>query len=205
MWRPGVRVLLMLMACAGFGCAATVVVDHAASEKTANAAGDSEHARSPAAFPEAWVGSWRGMCRAELSGGRTRSFAMQLDVAATDDPRRFAWHITYGDGDAAQLRPYELVIVDEAQGLYRVDEKNSIEIESRLFGDELHCIYSVGGSVILVTYALSADGLTFDLVVGDAAGIITTGGDGDVPEVLVYPVPTVQHALLRRIDDLSPQ
>lgn len=126
---------------------------------------------------------------------------MQLRIQPTEDSLRFQMHIVYGVDTVAGLRPYELVIVDPGKGLYAIDEKNSIVMESYLLGGKLYNRFEVQGNLLLSTTELIGDKLEFEVISGNMAPVSITGGKAEtdeIPPVKAYPVVTRQWALLQR-------
>jgi hypothetical protein len=154
--------------------------------------------RKPVLFPESWEGIWKGTCRAQDPKGGGFSFAMELHILPLSDEERMTWKIVYGEGAKRQVRDYEIVALDRSRGLFSVDEKNSILIDSFLIGDALHSQYSVGGTLITIRYAMQQGTIVFDLLSSSLENPTESGGDGDVPAVFAYPVSAAQRAVLVR-------
>lgn len=100
-------------------------------------------------------------------------------------------------------RPCELVPVAPEKGIWKVDEKNSIAMESYLYGPKLLCWFTVQGSRILCTYEKTGDNtMVFEVVSGMETAISTTGntkqGEEEIPEVKTYPVSVFQRAILKK-------
>ncbi|MSR64051.1 MAG: hypothetical protein EXS08_16640 [Planctomycetes bacterium] len=176
----------LLLALAGFTACSAVP----------RAAPELEPAR---AFPAAWLGTWRGTVQAHDGGGARETFSMELTIAPTDDPTRFAWTIVY-DGNAGRSeRPYELVVRDAVHGRYAIDE-GELELEARLLDDTLYTWFDVEGARLLVRERLEdagtpAEALAFELLSsGDDATVIS---DAD-PSTSSHPPGNLQRARLRR-------
>jgi hypothetical protein len=93
--------------------------------------------------------------------------------------------------------------VEPAKGLWRVDEKNSIVMESYLYGPKLLCWFTVQGSRVLCTYEKTKeDTLVFEVISGAETAVSTTGNtkqsDEDIPEVKTFPCSVFQRAVLKR-------
>lgn len=154
-----------------------------------------------------WLGRWTGPAtlhhpgRAEAS----RSFAMELRIAATDDPARFDWTIVYitpGAGDAPaqrQERAYQLVALDAAAGRFEIDERNGIVIPASLIGGAFYSCFTVQGNQITASYRLtSGASIELELITTDALRPSTTGDQDGVPPVVVLRPKAVQRAVLVR-------
>lgn len=154
-----------------------------------------------------WLGRWTGPAtlhhpgRAEVS----QSFAMELRIAATDDPASFDWTIVYitpGTGDAPaqrQERAYRLVALDAAAGRFEIDERNGIVIPATLMGSAFYSCFTVQGSQITASYRLTPEAkIELELVTTDALRPSTTGDQDGVPPVVVLQPKAVQRAVLVR-------
>ena len=155
----------------------------------------------PFKFPNDWAGSWKGNLDASYPGGRMMTYAMELQIAQTDDPNAWTWQLIYGEGDKRQVRDYELQIVKAEFGEYLIDEKNSIIIPSSLAGNQLVCLYSVEDAIMTVRYERCSNGIIFTLESYQFGNPVISGGDGEVPQVSSYPLTVVQHALLQKNDN----
>lgn len=155
------------------------------------------------AFPASWSGVWAGTLDIFGPKGKAQSVPMEVEVFRLDTSKqgRYAFTLMYGSRDK-DYRPYELVPVAPEKGLWRVDEKNSIVMESYLRGPVLLCWFVVQGSRILTTYEKTGDTLIFEVISGNETPVSTTGntkqGEEDIPEVKSYPVGVFQRAVLRR-------
>jgi len=150
-------------------------------------------------FPDDWVGSWRG--EIEMPPARTAAgpVIMELAIERTDDPDRFGWTIVYDAPEGRQVRAYELVARNRAEGRYAIDERNGIVLEAREFDGVLYSWFSIGGSNILVREALlrGPDGecVEVEFVTALDRDTVTTGPNAEARSLI--PV-SVQRAQLRR-------
>jgi hypothetical protein len=109
------------------------------------------------AFPQSWLGRWKGDLSAETSRGN-QSLKMELVIAATDDPKRFIWTIVYDSPAGRQERPYFLEAIDAKAGRYVIDEGNGIRLSAWLsHGDTLTSAFDVGESSLVATDRFDAE------------------------------------------------
>lgn len=160
-------------------------------------------AQSESSFPASWLGNWTGELEIYNSRGLAQKIFMGLNIQPTDSAGVFTYEITYGEGEAAQTRPYVLQTVDPAKGHYRVDEGNSILLDAYWRGSVLVEIFSVEGSLLITTIEqVEPDVLLWQIIVGKMEGTTLTGGgefEGEkMPEVTNYMVPVMQRARLLR-------
>ena len=155
-------------------------------------------------FPASWAGRWAGSLDIYSPKGMAQTIPMFLDISKIDSSTtgRYTWGMVYVSKEK-DWRPYELVPVEPARGLWRIDEKNSILMESYLFGSKLLCWFVVQGSRILCTYEKAdANTIVFEVMSGKEAPVSTTGntkqGEEDIPEVKTYPFQGFQRGVLRR-------
>jgi hypothetical protein len=156
------------------------------------------------AFPASWVGDWSGTLEIYTAKGLAQSVPMTVVIHPIDSSTegRYTFGLIYGAKDQ-DWRPYELVPVDPGKGLWKVDEKNSIAMESYLYGSKLLCLFTVQGSRILCTYEKTGpDTMVFEIMAGPEAAVSTTGNTehlGEkIPEVNTYPFSAFQRAVLKR-------
>lgn len=158
-------------------------------------------------FPEDWAGVWKGDLNIWNAKGLSTTIPMTIDILPIDTSTtgRYTFGLTYGSKNE-DWRPYELVPVKPELGLWRVDEKNTIVMESFLLGPKFLCWFVVAGersTRILCTYErLDAETMAFEVIAGTEAPASTTGKSKhegeDIPEVKTYPVNGFQRALLKR-------
>ena len=82
-------------------------------------------------------GQWIGDCDQQRDGNTNGSFSMGLNVGYIGIDQagkdRYTWEIVYPNA----TRDYELVVIDQEQGVYQVDEKNGFIIDYLYTGGEL--------------------------------------------------------------------
>ncbi len=153
-------------------------------------------------FPESWLGSWEGDLNIYKENKLVQTLPIELEMLAIDTSDNYVWAIIYGEDKVAGRRSYELEIINAEKGIYRIDEKNSIKLESYLFGNKLYSQFSVMGSQLLCTYEKVDDKMIFEIISGSIDPVSITGGkivdEEDIPEVKAYPVTVMQKALLHQ-------
>ena len=164
------------------------------------------HAQAPdsLSFPASWSGDWVGQLEIFNGKGLVQRIAMEIEIHKLDTSTqgRYTFGLVYGSKEK-DWRPYELVPVDPARGLWRDDEKNSIVLESYLYGPKLLSWFVVQGSRVLsMLEKTDANTLVFEIVSGQETPVSTTGntkqGEEEIPEVKTYPVGVYQRAVLHR-------
>jgi hypothetical protein len=153
-------------------------------------------------FPESWQGDWTGTLEIFNGKGLVQTVEMSVEIHKIDSSKegRYTFGLVYGSRDK-DWRPYELVPVNPEKGLWKVDEKSSIAMESYLYGPKLLCWFTVQGSRILCTYErIDEQTMLFEVVSGSETPVSTTGntkqGEEEIPEVKTFPFNVFQRAKL---------
>ncbi|TAK39294.1 MAG: hypothetical protein EPO28_10875 [Saprospiraceae bacterium] len=153
-------------------------------------------------FPASWAGEWKGTLEIFNASGKVQELPMELHIQPVDSSENYTWTIIYGEDKVAGRRPYELVPVEPAKGLYKINEKNSIAMEGYLLGGKFFQWFEVSGSVLFTSTALVGEELVWEIVVSSTEPVSSTGNetvDGEeIPEVKTFPVTALQTAKLRR-------
>lgn len=160
--------------------------------------GSAQSPEKDAAFPSSWLGSWKGPSEVIRGGRVAMKFPMELHIEPMEGDGRFAWRIVYGEGERRQVRPYEIETVDAAKGHFRIDEKNSIVLDSYFENENLRSRFWVADNVIEATYARDGDTMIVTMTTFGAKPVTMTGGEGRVPPVASYGLRSVQRAVLKR-------
>ncbi|MDO8366762.1 MAG: hypothetical protein Q7T20_08210 [Saprospiraceae bacterium] len=153
-------------------------------------------------FPESWSGDWSGTLEIFNGKGKVQSVEMALEIHKIDTSKegRYTFGLVYGSKEQ-DWRPYELVPVASEKGIWKVDEKNSIVMESYLYGPKLLCWFVVQGSRVLCTYEKTADNtIVFEVISGMETAVSTTGNtkqaEEEIPEVKTFSCSVFQRAIL---------
>lgn len=155
------------------------------------------------AFPDSWAGAWHDTLHIYGARGKVQSVPMWLEIEKIDTSStgRYTFGLVYGSKEE-DWRPYELVPVDPAKGLWRVDEKNGIVMESYQFGPKLLCWFVVNDSRVFCTYEKRENDILFEVYAGQEQAVSATGntvqGEEEIPEVKTFPFSVFQRAELKR-------
>ena len=165
-------------------------------------------AAQTAAFPAAFVGSWRGDCTLAVPAGKGMDFVMGLEIGELKKnpagEERAVWTIVYDGKQGKQERPYELVVRDAAKGLYAIDEKQGIVLECSLIDSTLYGHFSVEGVEITSVEKFLGAGtpderIEIELITVRKDAIKVTGGKDGIPDISTGAAASVQKATLRRV------
>lgn len=148
-------------------------------------------------FPIDWVGEWEGRLEIFNVKGKSMDLYMGLNILPLENDR-YTWTIIYGEGEKRQERKYELMPKDTAKGHYLIDEKNSIILDDFLLGNTLYSRFEVMENLLLTSYKLEGEILTFEVISGNLEPINATGGQDSIPVVNSYNVFVMQRAELKR-------
>jgi hypothetical protein len=155
-------------------------------------------------FPKGWIGTWHGTLEIFSAKG-TQSVPMWVEIAPLDTSKqgRYQFGLVYGSKEKDN-RPYELVPIDTAKGIWAVDEKNEIVMEGYLRGPKYLTWFVVQNNRVLCTYELKdAETMLFEVIGGRETAVSVTGdtilaGNDTIPEVKTYPIGVFQRAQLKR-------
>jgi len=157
------------------------------------------------AFPRDWQGKWKGTLLVLTMPNRSERVPMTLEIARTADSSRYTFAMTYGKDSVKGRRAYEVVIVNSRQGLYVIDEKNSIKLDAYFLANRLISQYTVQGTRIISSYEYTGRSLIFEVISGRDGYINTTGGgkdpatNRDISLVQTFPLGGWQRAILTRV------
>ncbi len=154
-------------------------------------------------FPKSWEGKWGGTL--EIFKGFRKGYEtpMELHILPDADSTKYSWHIIYGEDKVEGLRPYDLHIIDPSKGLYKVDENNSIAIETYYFADKFVSLFEVEGSLLLSSVEKRGNQLVWEIFAGNMEPVSVTGdtimGTDTISPVQTFPINVMQRALLGRM------
>jgi hypothetical protein len=152
-------------------------------------------------FPKSWEGNYQGELKIYGVDSVAMKLKMKLDIVQKTDSV-FQWKITYDFRGKEDVRDYELVVVDKKRGMYKIDEKNSIVIDSYYKTDIFTSFFEVMNSYIISTYTKVNDTVEFEIISGDGKKPTISGNskveNEDIPEVKSYLVNGRQKAVLKK-------
>ncbi|HHB51656.1 MAG TPA: hypothetical protein ENK75_01225 [Saprospiraceae bacterium] len=158
-------------------------------------------------FPESWIGNYKGTLAIYTIDSVAVRVPMALKIQPTAKDSIYNWTIIYtfknGEKD---VRSYQLLVVDNKKGMYKIDEKNSIVIDTFYLNDVVTSFFNVMDNFIIATYKKNKDAdIIFEIIAAKSKEISSTGGqktDNDsIPEVLSYSVNGRQKAILYKIPE----
>lgn len=153
-------------------------------------------------FPASWEGIWVGNLEIFNNKGLAQTLPMELHILPIEDSNHYTWTIFYGEDKVAGKRDYELVPTDTLNGIYSIDEKNSIAMEGYFLGEKYFQRFEVMGNLLLTTTEKTSETeLIWEIISGKLEAVSSTGKqevDGEeIPEVKTYPINVLQRARLQ--------
>lgn len=152
-------------------------------------------------FPKDWLGTWSGELEIFSGLKKVNSIPMTLEISEQESTDRLKYFITYAD----DLRAYYLHAVDSAKGHYLLDEKNGIQIDTYLIGDQLISTFEVMGSLIHTRSYRTGSALQYEIVAGRIEPVSISGdtimGQDTIPPVQAFPFTVSQLATLTRVEN----
>jgi len=154
-------------------------------------------------FPQSWLGSYKGDLMIYGTDSVKMKLKMTVNIVKTANDSVVDWTIIYDLEGKKDVRPYSLVVVDKERGHYKIDERNSIEIDSYFHNNNiLTSFFKVNESYIIATYKKIESTLVFEIIAGKLVPISITGNqmvnEEEIPQVDTFPVSGRQKAVLVR-------
>jgi hypothetical protein len=159
---------------------------------------------SQQSFPESWEGNYKGQLMIYGVDSVKMKIDMELKIAKTSNDSVFDWTIIYNFKGKNDIRAYSLLIVDRQKGHYKIDEKNSILIDSYFHNNSvLTSFFEVAESNIIASYSKKDDDIIFEIISSKTEPVSRTGNtkykDEDISEVLSFKVNGRQRGVLKRM------
>lgn len=153
-------------------------------------------------FPKSWEGNYKGELQIYGVDSVRMKLVMKLDIAKKSDSI-YQWKITYDFKGKEDVRDYELVLVDKIKGIYKIDEKNTIVINSYYKTGIFTSFFEVMDSFIISTYTKNKEDIIFEIIAANGKNPSITGNskfnNEDIPEVKTFLVNGRQKAILKKI------
>lgn len=146
-----------------------------------------------------WLGNYKGDLTSINNAGKKMTYAMEI-IFAKETDSTWQWTIVYGEGNKRQERPYKLIL--KPNGMYEIDEQNSIVLSNALIGNRFISVFEVQGNLIHVTYTFKSKKIYFELI--SSSNMCETGGEvtenkDTIPFVNSYVIVAYQHAIFKRV------
>tara|TARA_R110002124_G_scaffold87407_1_gene225078 strand:- start:109049 stop:109540 length:492 start_codon:yes stop_codon:yes gene_type:complete len=147
-------------------------------------------------FPESYFGKYIGTLKMNSKKG-TKEYAMEFHLLPTDSVGKYRYTLVYGEGEQRQERLYTLYTQDAENGEYVVDENNGIVLDDKVIDNRMYALFEVQGTLLTTFITFETDHLLFEIAVAKREDKNISGGqDRDTPQVISYPITTVQRAVL---------
>lgn len=152
-------------------------------------------------FPDDWLGEWTGDLKIYSGTALKQTIEMGLTILPISDSDRHSFVIRYGEDVEASKRKYELVTIDKEKGLFKIDEKNDIEMEAYYIGGKFFQRFEVMGNLLFGSIEKEGDKLVWEMVSGKMEPVSTSGDtiimEEEIPPVNAYPIKVFQKAVLK--------
>jgi hypothetical protein len=154
-------------------------------------------------FPKSWEGSYEGKLEIYKVNGIAMAPTMKFEIAQKTDSI-YTWKMTYILNGKEDVRDYELILKDTEKGIYTIDEKNTILIDSYYRNGILTSFFEVMDSFIITsTQKLNSGELMFEIIAAQSKNSNKSGNKKyqgqQIPEVTSYLVNGRQKALLKKV------
>jgi len=160
--------------------------------------------QSQESFPKSWEGNYEGELEIYKVHGIAMKPSMRFQIAQKTDSI-YTWKMTYIMNGKEDVRDYELIIRNTEKGLYTIDEKNTILLESYYRNGIFTSFFEVLGSFIITsTQKLDSGELMFEIIAASSKKVKKTGNQEhngqQVPQVTSYLVNGRQRAILKKVN-----
>jgi len=147
-------------------------------------------------FPDSFFGKYKGKLNITNANG-TQQIDMEFHLLATDTVGKYHYTIIYKSDKINQERKYTLIEKNKSKCQYIVDENNGIQLQVTLANNTLYSIFEVQGNLLTTTEYFNKDYMDFEIMFTSKERVEKSGNtDEETPEVLSYPVMSVQKARL---------
>lgn len=147
-------------------------------------------------FPNDFFGKYKGKLKSTTANG-SQEIDMEFHLLPSDTLGKYHYTIIYKSDKINQERKYTLVEKDKAKGQFVVDENNGILLNTMFANNALYSIFEVQGGLLTTTEHFFKDYMDFEIMYSLKEKVEKSGDSGEeIPEVLSYPVSSVQTARL---------
>lgn len=147
-------------------------------------------------FPEDFFGKYKGKLTI-TNANSSQEIDMEFHLLPTDTLGKYHYVIIYKSEKINQERKYTLLEKDKTKGQYVVDENNGILLNTTFANNALYSIFEVQGGLLTTTEHFYDNYMDFEIMYSLKEKVEKSGNtDEETPEVLSYPVISVQKAKL---------
>ncbi len=151
-------------------------------------------------FPADYQGIWKGELSIYSGTRILQKTMMQLTIQASEIDSVYIYRLQYGEGDGADVRNYQLNILDQEKGVFEIDEKNSIVLPAQQFHNKIVSTFIVEGNMIQFVYNLFDDKIQVEVFSGPHDPANFTGAELEVPTVSLLKTNIYQVCDLRKVE-----
>lgn len=147
-------------------------------------------------IPESCLGRYQGNLNI-YNGEKKQEIAMEFHLLATDSAYLYDYHLIYIPNDSVRdERLYTLRYIPDSR-TFEVDEHNGIKLSASFVDYSLYSIFEVQGGLLTSVIRFYGDEAELVITYSSKNRSVTTGGlSENIPEVISYPVGSVQKARL---------
>lgn len=147
-------------------------------------------------IPESYLGRYQGTLSI-YSGERKQELTMEFHLLPKDSAYQYDYHLIYMPNDSVRDERLYTLIYQPDTHTFEVDEHNGIKLSASLVDHSLYSIFEVQGGLLTSVIRFYGDEAELDITYSAKNRAVTTGGlSEDIPEVITYPIGTVQKARL---------
>lgn len=146
-------------------------------------------------FPQDFVGVYTGELVISAQK-KSQKIPMEFHLLKTDSIHKYEYKLVYNKVP----RNYTLVVKDQEQGLYEIDENNGIVLPASEKDNILYSFFEVQGSFLSTRLNFNKPNtLEFEILFSNLEKKVKTGGVSEkIPTVYGYPISVFQKAILTK-------
>lgn len=152
-------------------------------------------------FPQDFYGVYKGDLHI-LNPNGMQSIPMEFHMQPTDSAHKHHYTIVYIMNDTTrQEREYTLISREDNPSQFTIDENNGIILTATYSDNTLYSMFEVQGGLLTTTERFNKDYMIFEITYSAKSKALVSGGiSEEIPEVLAYPISTIQKAKLIKQD-----
>ena len=151
------------------------------------------------AFPKEYVGTYAGNLNVADASGVLQNVPMELTIAPTEDPKKYSYTLAYVISKKRDERKYTLIIVDQAKGMFDLDENNGVLLRANYMRQTLFSTFEVNNRILNSSVEFKNDGTVYFTIIVTEKSEPRTTGTKKIP-VISYNSIVIQKGALRKVE-----
>lgn len=155
--------------------------------------------QAQSSFPASYFGEYKGVLNI-FSGLKNQQLNLEFHLLPTEKEHHYQYNLVYIVNDSVRDERLYTLIFDETTQSFSIDENNGIVLAVSYIENTLYSLFEVEGALLTSILKFEKDYINFLITYAAKNKSLKTGGlSKDIPEVVSYPIGTVQTAKLMKI------